>query len=130
MRIRHESLAAAKRASRNVEANRATLREAGGTAAKGRASEVLSAKDDGGRPSSSSASGEGGKGGPEHEGGGGGGGGDGGSALEGLVAAEKLGRVQGNAGAEEWLKEVTLFFGGQSFADVCGLRKARTASVL
>eukprot|EP00752_Nemacystus_decipiens_P018211 g16340.t1 len=40
MRIRHESLAAATRAGRDVEANRATLREAGGTAASGRASEI------------------------------------------------------------------------------------------
>lgn len=90
MRIRHESLAAAARAGRNVEANRSTLREAGGTAAKGRASEM----------SITAAS----PAGPETEGEGGG---SGGGALTGLVAVERLAVVEGNAGSEGWLKEVS-----------------------
>lgn len=106
MRIRHESLAAAARAGENVEVNRATLREAGGTAAKGRASEVTTgppgAKD---KDGSSSSPGEGGR--PEIEGEGGSGNG---GALAGLVAMERLGMVEGNAGAEEWLKEVNVGF--------------------
>eukprot|EP00903_Cladosiphon_okamuranus_P005837 g5778.t1 len=86
MRIRHESLAAAARAGKNAEANRTTLREAGGTAAKDRPSEVV-------------ITGPPGEGGPETDGEGAG------ESLAGLVAVERLEMVQGSPGSEEWLKE-------------------------
>lgn len=101
MRIRHESLAAAARAGKNVEANRATLREAGSTAAKGRASDITT-----GPAGDRAGGGGGGGGGPGTEGEGAGEGG--GGTLAGLVAAERLGMVQGNPGSEEWLKEVSV----------------------
>lgn len=112
MRIRHESLAAAARAGKNVEANRATLQEAGGTAAKGRASDLptgplahpnananANAKDASSSPPAAGI-------GPESEGDGG----EADSALAGIVAVEELGMVQSNAGSEEWLNEVICFF--------------------
>lgn len=111
LRIRHESLAAAAVATKEIEANRATLKEAGGTAAKGRASELptLQQPATGAAACSKEA---------EDDGGGvaGGGGGDvrgqqqqQQQALAGLVAVERLGMVELNPGSEEWLKEVRFY---------------------
>ncbi|CAN0375082.1 unnamed protein product, partial [Ectocarpus sp. 8 AP-2014] len=103
LRIRHESLAAVSRASEGIEANRATLREAGGgAAAKGKRASELStspANTRGRNSSGSDVSPSSSKVAEGREGGGVGG--------ADLSPVSMLRTVDGHPGKEEWLKEVS-----------------------